>query len=60
MPAFIYRWWYGAHGLRNLQRSILGLVGIAPIRATLFGGVADGRAAARWLRTMRHLGRRAG
>lgn len=60
MPAFIYRWWFGAHGLKNLERSILGLVGFAPVRATLFGGVADGRARApRWLREMRRLGRRA-
>lgn len=22
MPAFIYRWWYGAHGLRGLERNI--------------------------------------
>jgi putative NADPH-quinone reductase len=60
MPALVYRWWFGAHGLKNLERSILGLIGFAPVRATLFGGVADGRAQApRWLGTIGRLARRA-
>lgn len=39
MPAFIYRWYYLAHGLRSLERNVLRFVGIGPIRETLIGGV---------------------
>lgn len=39
MPAFIYRWYYLAHGLRSLERNILRFVGIGPIHETLIGGV---------------------
>lgn len=39
MPALVYRWYFGAHSLRSLKRSILGLCGIAPIRDTLIGSV---------------------
>ena len=34
MPAFVYRWYFGAHGLRSLERNILGFCGIRPIRAS--------------------------
>jgi len=37
MPAFFYKWFYRAHGLKMLERNILAFVGIAPIRATLVG-----------------------
>jgi len=37
MPGFIYRWYFGAFALRMLKRSILGFVGIAPIRSTIHG-----------------------
>lgn len=39
MPAFIYRFLYGAHGVRGFERSILGIGGVKPIRETLIGGV---------------------
>ena len=39
MPAFVYRWYFGAHALRMLKRNILGFVGFAPIRDTVLGGV---------------------
>lgn len=39
MPAFIYRWYFCAHGLKNLKRNILGFVGFAPVRDTIIGGV---------------------
>ena len=39
MPAFVYRWWYGAHGVKALERNILGFIGIGPIGRTLFGMV---------------------
>src|SRR5262245_42841392 len=41
MPAFIYRWYFGAHGLKSLERSILRFVGIRPIRETLIGMIAN-------------------
>ncbi|RDI61130.1 NAD(P)H-dependent oxidoreductase [Microvirga subterranea] len=39
MPAFVYRWYFGAHSLRSLKRSILGLVGVGPNRHMLIGSV---------------------
>ena len=61
MPAPFYRWYFGAHSLKSLERNILGFVGIAPIRETLFGGVeavSDAKRA-KWLKKMEALGRRA-
>ncbi len=60
MPAFFYRWYFGAHGLRSLERNILGFAGIGPIRESLFGmieGVSDARRR-KWLERMRTFGRR--
>jgi putative NADPH-quinone reductase len=37
MPAFAYRWLFGAFGVRGLERSILRFCGFAPVRATLVG-----------------------
>jgi putative NADPH-quinone reductase len=39
MPAFAYRLMFGAHGVRALERSILGFAGMGPIRETLFGAI---------------------
>lgn len=60
MPVLVYRWWFGAHSLRSLERNILGFCGFAPIRESLFGMVeAAGDARRRgWLDHMRGLGRR--
>ncbi|MGZ5093085.1 MAG: NAD(P)H-dependent oxidoreductase [Burkholderiales bacterium] len=57
MPAFIYRWYFGAHGVRGLERSVLRFCGIAPIAKTLIG-LVDGSPARRqkWLRKLRQLG----
>lgn len=41
MPAFIYRTYFGAHGVKALDRSTLRFAGIHPIHTTLFGGVGD-------------------
>lgn len=38
MPALVYRYLYRSHGLKSLERNILGFVGISPIRETLVGG----------------------
>ncbi|MBP2314887.1 NAD(P)H-dependent oxidoreductase [Azospirillum soli] len=58
MPAFVYRWWYFAHGLKGLERNILRFVGIKPVRETLFGMVGTASEATRrkWLKRMRDLG----
>jgi putative NADPH-quinone reductase len=62
MPALVYRWYFGAHSLRSLERNILHFCGIGPIRESLFGMVEAISAAKRdrWLETMRKLGMRAG
>jgi putative NADPH-quinone reductase len=41
MPAFIYRWYYGAHSVKSLERNILGFCGIGPIRKSFLGMVAS-------------------
>lgn len=60
MPALVYRWYFGAHSLKSLERNILRFCGIGPIRESLIGGVeALGTAGrAKWLDRMRELGRR--
>ncbi|HEV2175136.1 MAG TPA: NAD(P)H-dependent oxidoreductase [Nitrospira sp.] len=58
MPALIYRWFFFAHSLKNLQRNILGFSGIKPVRSTLIGsieGLTD-RQRADWLDTLRSVG----
>jgi putative NADPH-quinone reductase len=59
MPVLVYRWWFGAHGLKSLERSVLGFVGIGPIRESLFGmvEVASNAKRAAWLARMRSFGR---
>jgi len=39
MPALIYRWYFRAHGVRGLERSVLRFAGMAPVRETLLGMV---------------------
>jgi len=60
MPAFIYRWWFWAHGLRALERNILRFVGVKPVRESLFGGVEQASDEKRqgWLDDMRRRGAR--
>lgn len=59
MPAFWYRWFFRAHGVRGLERSILGFCGIKPIHETLIGLVEakDGAAREKWLAKLEALGR---
>lgn len=58
MPAFAYRWIFGAHGLKSL-RGIFRMSGIGPVRESLIGRVNElgetGRA--RWLADARRMGR---
>jgi putative NADPH-quinone reductase len=58
MPVWIYRWYFGAHGLRSFERSVLGFAGIKPIRESLYGlGSADDKRRALWIEQMRAMGR---
>jgi putative NADPH-quinone reductase len=38
MPSAVYRWYFGAHSLKSLERNILRFVGIDPVARTLIGG----------------------
>jgi putative NADPH-quinone reductase len=58
MPGFVYRWYFGAHSLKIVQRNILGLAGIRPAKASLIGGVeGDAKRRERWLQKIEALGR---
>ncbi len=59
MPALAYRLYYRAHGLKNLERNILGFVGFKPVTHDIIGMVesnADARAT--WLRRIEERGRK--
>lgn len=61
MPGFAFRWYFGAHSLKSLKRSILSLVGVGPNRHTLIGmieGMGDAKRKA-WLASVAELGRKA-
>lgn len=58
MPVLMYRWYFGALGLRGFERSMLSFAGIRPVRESLFGlTFADEKKRARWLEDMRRRGR---
>jgi putative NADPH-quinone reductase len=60
MPAFLYKWYFRAHGIKSFERNVLDFVGIGPIHETLIGMV-EGRDPAtrqRWLARTTGLGRR--
>jgi putative NADPH-quinone reductase len=61
MPALLYRWYFGAHSLKALQRNILGFVGFKPVRSTVIGLVErmDERRRLRLLDEVGTLGRKA-
>lgn len=60
MPALAYRWFFGAHSLRSLERNILKFTGISPVRESLIGMVEGSDAhRQRWLQKMTRLGRAA-
>ena len=50
--------YFGAHGLKSLERSILAFVGIKPIRETLIGmvGALDEKKCKVWLERLHALG----
>lgn len=41
MPGFAYRWFYGAHAVKSLERNVLAFTGFGPIHRTLIGMVED-------------------
>ena len=61
MPAFLYRWYYRAHSLRSLERNVLAVAGIRPVRESLVGPVEAMSDARRqdWRFKLRDLGRQA-
>lgn len=60
MPAFIYRWYFMAHGLKNLKRNVLRFVGFGPVHDTLLGsvGTCGKKVIERRLEEARTLGKR--
>lgn len=60
MPAAMYRWGFGAFGVRAFERSILSFAGIKPIRTSLLGlTFAGDKVRASWIKSMHVFGRRA-
>lgn len=60
MPALAYRWFFRAHGLKNLERNILHFCGIRPVRETLIGMIEsmNDRRRQKWLAKLHALGRK--
>ena len=58
MPALLYRWYFRAHSVKNLERNILGFVGIAPVNETLIGLVdkLGDAGVQKWMDKLRQLG----
>ncbi len=60
MPVMLYRWYFGAFGLRGFERSMLSFAGIKPIRESLYGlAFADETKRGRWIEDLRSHGKQA-
>jgi putative NADPH-quinone reductase len=58
MPVMLYRWYFGAFGVRGFERSILSFAGIKPNRESLHGlTFANDKKRARWIQDLRRHGR---
>lgn len=58
MPALLYRWYFQAHGVKGLERSILKFCGVKPVRETFLGMIERGeRTRQRGLAKLEKLGR---
>lgn len=58
MPALVYRWFFGAHSLKSLEKNILKFCGIKPVRESLVGMVEGSpEHRTRWLQKMEALGK---
>jgi putative NADPH-quinone reductase len=62
MPAALYRLYFGGQGVMSVERGILRLTGMSPVRDIFFGGVATASPARRraWLDRIEKLGAKAG
>ena len=59
MPTLMYRWYFGAFGVRGFERSMLGFAGIKPIRESFYGLTFSNEAKRKgWLEDMRNHGRK--
>jgi putative NADPH-quinone reductase len=59
MPALMYRWYFGAFGVRGFERSMLSFAGIKPIRESFYGlTFADDKKRARWIEDIGRCGSR--
>ncbi len=56
MPALIYRTLFFGHSLKALKRGLLALVGFAPIRDTILGGIETRRDREKLLRRLAAMG----
>ncbi|MDQ0465976.1 putative NADPH-quinone reductase [Caulobacter ginsengisoli] len=57
MPRPIFRWVFGAHGLKCLERGILWMAGVSPARSLILGGVEQSaERRADWLDQVEALG----
>jgi len=58
MPAIAYRYFFRAHGLKNLERNILKFSGIYPVHSTIIGGIEtpDNSKREKWLEKIKKLG----
>lgn len=61
MPGPAYRWFFGAHGFRNLKRNVLKFCGIKPVRGSFVGMVESDspKGRERWLARIERFGRKA-
>ena len=37
MPVLLYRWYFGAYGVRSIERRLLSFAGIEPIHESVYG-----------------------
>lgn len=59
MPVMLYRWYFGAFGVRSFERSMLSFAGIKPVRESLYGlTFANDKKRASWIEEMRRHGSR--
>ena len=59
MPVLLYRWYFGAYGVRGFERSMLRFAGIKPIRESFYGlTFSDDKKRASWIDDMRKNGMR--
>ena len=61
MPSAVYRLYFGAQGVMSVERGVLRLIGMKPVRDSFFGGVGMAGPARRraWLERIEKLGARA-